>query len=155
MATTLFSKFAGILLWYTGTTTIHCYSPESLVYNPRRKEQWAHKRLTGTCLWVSRSLQQRCGLVVAYCRVGSTEGCSSYTGTFWRRLLSSLHTIVLSQVKQQGGNIENCINIYWAWHPHQIKTQFPTQSLPLRIFHELLILIHQRADRMKTTITEN
>ena len=31
---------------------------------PRRKEQWPHKRWTQTCLWVSRSLQWRCGLVV-------------------------------------------------------------------------------------------
>ena len=32
---------------------------------PRRKEQWPHKRLTQTCLWVSRSLWQRHGSVVA------------------------------------------------------------------------------------------
>ena len=42
---------------------------------PRRKEQWPHKRLTRTCPWVSRSLQQRCGSGVACCRVGGTE-CS-------------------------------------------------------------------------------
>ena len=27
---------------------------------PRRKEQWPHKRLSQTCLWVSSSLRQRC-----------------------------------------------------------------------------------------------
>ena len=30
-----------------------------------------------------------------------------------------------------------------------------SQSLPSGSFHKPLILIHQRADRMKTTITEN
>ena len=137
-----------------GKQILGCTNRTLCAPGPRRKEQWSHKRLTQTCLWVSRSLWQRCGSVVAYCRVGSTEGCSSCTGTFWRRSpLSSLHTIVWSQVKQQGGNTENWINIYWAWHPHKIKTQFATQSLPSRSFHKLLILIHQRADRMKTTIT--
>ena len=39
---------------------------------------------------------------------------------------------------------------------HQNKTSFPLgQSLPSGSFHKPLILIHQRADRMKTTITEN
>ena len=38
---------------------------------------------------------------------------------------------------------------------HQNKTQFSPQSLPSGSFHKLLILIHQRVDRMKTTITEN
>ena len=40
---------------------------------PRRKEQWPHERLTQTCPWVSRSLQQRCGLVLACFRVGGIE----------------------------------------------------------------------------------
>ena len=39
---------------------------------------------------------------------------------------------------------------------HQNKTQFPlSQSIPLGSFHRPLILTHQKADRMKTTITEN
>ena len=39
---------------------------------------------------------------------------------------------------------------------HQTKTQFPlSQSLPSGSFHKPLILLHQRADRLKTTITEN
>ena len=32
---------------------------------PRRKEQWPHKRLTQTCLWVFRSLWQKHGSVAA------------------------------------------------------------------------------------------
>ena len=40
--------------------------------------------------------------------------------------------------------------------PITIRPSFPlSQSLPLRSFHKFLILIHQRADRMKTTVTEN
>ena len=39
---------------------------------------------------------------------------------------------------------------------HQNKTQFPPQSVsPIRKFPQASILLHQRADRMKTTITEN
>ena len=45
----------------------------------RRKEQWPHKRLTQTCLWVSGSLWQRCGSVVACCRFGGLSAC---TGPF-------------------------------------------------------------------------
>ena len=41
----------------------------------RRKEQWPYKRLTQTCLWVSKSLCQRFGSVVACCR-GMDSGCS-------------------------------------------------------------------------------
>ena len=43
---------------------------------PRRKEQCPHKRLTQTCLWVSKSLRQRRGSAVACCRGRGTE-CSS------------------------------------------------------------------------------
>ena len=42
----------------------------------KRKEQWPHKRLTQTCLWVSGSLRRRCESAMAYCRVGGSE-CSS------------------------------------------------------------------------------
>ena len=44
---------------------------------PRRRDQWPHKRLTQTCLWVTRSLQWRRGLAVACCRVGGTECISA------------------------------------------------------------------------------
>ena len=46
--------------------------------------------------------------------------------------------------------------IYWAWPHPSNKTSFPlSQFLPSGIFHKPLILLHQRAERMKTTITEN
>ena len=40
--------------------------------------------------------------------------------------------------------------------PVTTRPNFPlSQSLPLGSFHKPLILLHQRADRLKTTITEN
>ena len=49
---------------------------------PKRKEQWPHKRLTQTCLWVSGSLWQRRRLAVAWCRAGGTECSSTCMGSF-------------------------------------------------------------------------
>ena len=40
---------------------------------PRRKEQWPHKRLSQTSLWVSVSLGQRCGSTVHCREVRGTE----------------------------------------------------------------------------------
>ena len=40
---------------------------------PRREEQWPLKRLSHTCLWVSRILWQSCELTVACCEVMSTK----------------------------------------------------------------------------------
>ena len=57
-----------------------------------------------------------------------------------------ISTIVWPQTKQQGGNTAL---------PLRTKPGFPlSQSLPSGSFHKPLILIHQKADRMKTTITE-
>ena len=57
---------------------------------PKRKEQWPNKRLTRTCLWVSRSLQWRHRSVVLCCRVRGTE-CSCMGRNFWRTFpISSL-----------------------------------------------------------------
>ena len=40
--------------------------------------------------------------------------------------------------------------------PIRTRLSFPlSQSLPSGSFHKLLIIIHQRANRMKTTITKN
>ena len=71
-------------------------------------------------------------------------------------------TIVWPQARLQGGNTappinrkldERCTECVPA---HQNRPRFPhSQSLPSGSFHKPLILIRQRADRMKTTITEN
>ena len=67
---------------------------------PKRKEQWPHKRLTQTCLWVSRSLQWRRGSVVACCRVGGTECSSARMGSFegGHHYLHYLHHSLESEV---------------------------------------------------------
>ena len=56
----------------------------------RWKEWWPHKRLNQTCLWVFRSLQLRCWLRVACCRVRDTDcsspsSCAWWHKSFWRR----------------------------------------------------------------------
>ena len=72
---------------------------------PRREEQWSYKRLTQTCLQVSRSLRQSHGLAVACCRVGGTQCSSACMGPFegGHHYLHYLHHS-WPQVKQQGGN---------------------------------------------------
>ena len=51
---------------------------------------------------------------------------------------------------------ENWIKFTEHGPAHQNKTQFPPQSVStIRKFHKPLILIHQRADRTKTIVTEN
>ena len=73
----------------------------------RRKEQCPHKRLSQTCLWVSRSLQWRCGLTVACHRVRGTDykNPESRGVLFWRRLplplLKDDAVKVLHSVSQQ------------------------------------------------------
>ena len=71
-------------------------------------------------------------------------------------------TIVWSQVKQQVGNTalpahqqKIGLKIYWAWSCPSEQDPVSSQSLPSGNVHKPLILLHQRADRMKTTITEN
>ena len=73
-----------------------------------------------------------------------------------------ISTIVWPQVKQQGGNtappINRKLDERFPEHGPLIRTRpsFPfRQSLPSRRFHKPLIPIHQRADKMKTPITEN
>ena len=44
----------------------------------RRQEQWIHKTLSQTCMWVSGSLQQRHGLTVTCCGVRGTDSSSPW-----------------------------------------------------------------------------
>ena len=116
----------------------------------------APQRLSQTCLWVSRSFWWRYGLVVACCRVRAA-----------RELLKEVTIIFITstrvwpQLKQQGGNsvpsTENWIKDLLSMAPPiRTRSSFPfNHSLPLGSFHKPLILLHQRADRLKTTITEN
>ena len=71
----------------------------------RRKEQCPHRRLSQTCLQVSRSLWQRCGSTVACCRIRGTEYNSACTSPFeggCHYLHYPYHS--LASVKQQGRN---------------------------------------------------
>ena len=79
----------------------------------RRKEQRPHKRLTHSCLRVSRNQQRRAlavaccvglGHWVQQCMMGPFEGGHHYVIT---------STIVWPQVKQQGGNIAPPITENW------------------------------------------
>ena len=81
---------------------------------PRKKEQWPHKRLTQTYLWVSRSLQWRNGLAEACCRDEGTE-CD---------LL--LKEVTHSTAHQQKIGLKT----YWAWpHPSEQDPVSPSISL--------------------------
>ena len=129
----------------------------------RRKEQWPHKRLTQTCLWVSRSLQPRHGLVVACCGVWGTE-CGSVCmwpfegGCHYLHYLH--HSLVSGQTTGREHNpaksTENWIkDLLSVAPPIRTRPSFPhSQSLPSGSFHKPHILILQRGDRMETTITE-
>jgi len=71
-------------------------------------------------------------------------------------------TIVWPQVNNREGtqlhpSTENCIKDLLSMAPPiRTRSSFPfSQSLPLGSFHKPLILLHQRVDRLKTTITEN
>ena len=69
---------------YTGLENRHLEGTNRTLCAPgtKRKEQSSHKRVTQTCLGVSRSLQWRCVLVVACCRAGGTECSSTCMGSF-------------------------------------------------------------------------
>ena len=85
-------------------------------------------------------------------------------GTFWRRLPTS--SLPPPQFDLRSNNregtqpcpsTENWIKDLLSMAPPiRTRPSFPlSHSLPSGSFHKPLILIHQRADRMKTTITKN
>ena len=111
------------------------------------------KRLSQTCLWVPRSLWQRGGLKVA---------CHGVSGTDYNSLGISPFEGVWPQAKPQKGNTVTPINkkigfkTYWAWpSPSEQDPDSPTASPYHQEASTSLIFIHQRGDRMETTITES
>ena len=69
-------------------------------------------------------------------------------------------TIVWTQVNSRAGtqphpSTENWIKVLLSMAlPIRTRLSFPlSQSLPSGSFHEHLVLLHQKADRLKTTIT--
>ena len=121
------------------------------------------QEITQTCPWVSKSLWQRYGTAVACFRVGGND-CSSawmqpcegglhYLHYLHHGLTSGQKTVREHRPAHQQ---KSGLKIYWAW-PHRSE-QDPgllCQSLPSGSFHKTLIFLHQRADRLKTKITEN
>ena len=115
---------------------------------PRRKEQWPHKRLTLTCLGVSRSCWQRRGSAVACCRDGGTECSSVGVGPLegGRHYLHYLHH---SLVSGQTTGREHSLAHQQNWIkdllskalPIRTRPSFPlSQSLPSGSFHKSLTL---------------
>ena len=149
------------VLWVR-TCTYHFginHQTEPCAQGPRRKEQWPHRRLTQTCPGVSRSLWRRCGSVVACCRVWATACSSACMGPFegGGRYLQYLHHGSKNREGTQSRpSTENWIkDLLSLAPPIRTRPSFPlSQSLQSGSFHQPLILIHQRVDRMKTTITE-
>ena len=77
--------------------------------------------------------------------------------------LQSPYAVILKHHPPTPDKVSHCFHFFPTYLPwsdgtgcHQNKTQFPpSQTLPSGSFHKPLILITQRAYRMKTTITEN
>ena len=98
---------------------------------PRRKEQWHHKRLTQTCLWVFRSLWRKHGLVVACCRLGALSVAVHAWDLFF--LISCMgpfegghhcihylhHSLASGQITEREHSPTHQqkigLKIYWAW----------------------------------------
>ena len=79
---------------------------------------------------------------------------TSFGGISFRRSCRSYRTILLQLLQPINKNwIKDLLSMA---PPIRTRPSFPlSQSLPSESFHKPLILIHQRADRMKTTVTEN
>ena len=128
---------------------------------PRRKEQCPHKRLTQTCPRESRCLQWRRGSAVGCSRVPGTECSRACMGPF-EGGHHYLHLIHYSSASGQTTGMEHSPaisrikNLLSTAPPIRTRPSFPlSQSLPSVSFHKPLNLLHQRADKLKTTITEN
>ena len=109
---------------------------------PRKKEQWPHKRLSQTCLWMSRNLPWRHRSTVACHEVRAltttvmgAEVC--WHKSFWRTLSSllSLSLPYLASVQTMRRNHSPThqqkfeLKIYWAWPcPPEQDSVFPTAS---------------------------
>ena len=114
-------------------------------------------------LCVQESLAEASVMVPCF-RVGGPECSSGCMGPFEgdRHYLPYLHHPLGSdqatgEGRQPHPSTENWIkDLLNTSPPIRPRPSFPlSRSLPSGSFHKPLILLHQRADRMKTTITEN
>ena len=148
--------------WWWTDNSWRAQTKPCVHHDPGERSSDPHKRLTQIYLWGSRSLWQRRGVAVACCRVGGTACSSAYMGPL-EGGHSHLHYLHHSLASDQITGREHSpahqqkvgLKIYWAG-PVRTRPSFPrSQSLPSGSFHKPLILLHHRADRMKTAITEN
>ena len=131
---------------------------------PRRKEKWLHKRLSQTGLERSGVSGRGVG--------GLPQGHRHWPQQSWEAWQADIspfggdhhdpyHSLVSGQTTGREHSStpseENWIKDLLSMAlPTKARPSFPhSQSLPSGSFHKPLILIHQRADRMKTTVTEN
>ena len=146
-----------------GKQTLEGHKQKLVCTRTHEKGAVTPKETDQTCPAVSRSLQQRHGSVVACCSVGGTECSSVCMGPFEEGpIVFITSTIVWPQVKNREGtqlypSIENEIkDLLNMPPPIRIRPSFPlSESLPPGSFHKPLIFLHQRADRLKATITES
>ena len=132
-------------------------------YGPRRKEQWPHRRLTQTCPWVSRSLCRGVGCWWPAAGLGALSAAMLAWDCLKEvAIIFITSTIVWPQGNNREGtqshlSTENWIKVLLSMVlPIRTRPSFPlSQSLLSGSFHKPLILLQKRADRMKTTITEN
>ena len=90
--------------------------------------QWPHKRLSQTCLWMSRSLWRRCGSTMVCLGVRGTDynnaGISPKEGTV---ITAIIPTIVWPHSPTHQQKIE--LKIFWAWlYPSGQDPDSPTSS---------------------------
>ena len=110
-------------------------------------------------IWSIQESPQRCESAVACCWVRGTE-CNIVSTNPFEGGLHYLHyphhSLALGQTtEREHPSTENYIKDLLSIATHQNNTQFPSQSIsPSGSFHKPLILIHQRPDRRKTTITD-
>ena len=105
--------------------------------DPGERSSDPYKRLTQTCLRVSRSLQWRCGSEMACCRVGGTECSSVCMGPFegGHHYLHYLHHSLASGQaawREHSPNNQQKVGlrIYLTWsHPSEQDPVFPSISL--------------------------
>ena len=119
---------------------------------PRRKEQWPHKRLSQTCLWVSRCLRQMRGSTVTSHGVRGIEYNSPGISPFERGHHYPYHSLASGQNTEREHTptpqkkVKDLSNVAL---PIRARPRFPhSWSLSSGSFQKPLILIHQRADRM-------
>ena len=100
--------------------------------------------------------------MVACCRAGDRECSSTGMGSFegGPHYLHYLHHSLASGNGREGTQLhpstESWIkDLLSMARPSEQDPVLPCQSLPSGSFHKPLILLHKRADKLKTTITEN